>query len=250
MDHSGARGGTLRLSIDLPFQTAQAAQVGEAGFQVLHILNRHKLAATWATDTFDHPLIHKLLSSPPPHEVAVLGSRLVGTETSSFTQSLVRTLMAAGGSGLAPKTLALTSGVQVDSHLRLLAKHGFRTLRGYHERPARSPSAAHAQKVRFGIVCVPVSVSLSSTQRWSLRKPATRARRALATLREPGSLIHLAVDLARTDRGSLASDLDELLKQYKQVQPEVDGTLCLEQDSSPGGRRTATPSGRSILRAA
>ena len=252
--HSEAPG-SLVLSVDLPTRDGTCKPGDHVATQnMLALLSKHRIKATWAADNFGDAAVDKIRAAREGHEIAFLGSQWASPEhdAKQVAQNLLSKLNMADQVGLSIRTMALGHH-DVSDHLRLLAKHQVSMVRGRLDQTKRSPDA-HPEVLRYGIWIAPISFALTRSDRWAIRRPVASAHRTLKAIASDGGAMHLAVDLSQF--GSSQSDwgsLDRLLADAARCRDETGGIefLSVQQFGLRYRcRNHSSPGSRSILHAA
>lgn len=237
--------GTLLVSADFPMGSEQSL----GATRLLEIFSRHRIPATWSVgDPGRSRLARLLLSSPLPHEIAILGdASWVGVRAgrTRLAAELTRRCEAAEAAGIHVRTLALRE-TSLQDHWDLLAKHRIRVVRtGI---VTQTPSASvRPRSIRMGVWQTAPSASLPDETRWWPERSGLRAAQAAAA----GAMVHWLVDGARCDQRHLRI-IDRVLSYAAACQQS--GRLKF---STIGGAVAAVATGhqatrpiRSILRSA
>ena len=200
---------------------------------------------------FWQPLVQQIRASSGSHELALLGDHFLGNAVGAkqFAQGLIRGFMDAGSAGVTPEVLAHATPIACTDQVRLLAKHRIRVLRGPHSETTRKVCAAYPQKLRFGVSRLPVSLALTNSRGWSIRRPVAKALRAIRCIHQIGRPLHLALDLRSANPHQIAADLRQLLEEHRE-RHNSDASVSLCLGAAVAANEAAAGRSRSILRAA
>lgn len=251
------------VSIDLELdpmrpERDQTRSLDTAATNLMRLLARHRVPATWAVaDPAISAATDQLLSDDLGHEIAVLGDPTwVGKEAGRmrFGRELARRVSHARAAGIPISTLALR-GTELVDHLDLVVKQEISIVRadyrdlstGWFSRPIAQLPAA----LRFGLWEIPPSMQMpveKGMRFWSSNR--RRARKGIDRAIQEQAVFHLQIDALKfAERGESAErSLDQILRHASSRATEnaIEIAPLRVVAQRLVGERTAAPA-RSIL---
>jgi hypothetical protein len=254
--------GILAISIDLELdpqhcRPQQQRSLDRVASQLLDLLGKHRLPATWAVaDPAISAATEKLVAARAGHEIAVLGDQAwVGNNAGRlrFGRELARRVMRGREMGLPITTLALRN-VNLDAHLDLVVKNGLTAVRGPESTAHRKTEFNQPQSLYSGMWLMWPSLVLPGNSRWLPGGGRIwAAKRGLEQAVACREVFHLMINgLTLTERSWMAlRGIDQVLRRAAKLQTQgrLEIATLANAVSRLNGLRQTVPA-RSILRPA
>lgn len=256
----GAGSGRLVISVDLESDLRQQISSDGLGLDavtddLLQILARHRLPATWAVaDPVHSAATESVLNSNTEHEMGVLGDSSwvgPGSSRSRFARELARRIEGARERGLSVSSLLLRD-VLLSDHLDLLVKHRVSIVRQGTGTSGKQTCLASPQPLRFGLWQLPESLRLPRTTRWPFGVGQS-VRRVIGRAISSGQTVHLVIDAPRlVDSGNSGLHVLEHVLRYAQQQQQRGNLQIVPLGQLGEGMKPKrrSQSSRSVLRPA
>jgi len=215
--------GILVVSVDLEPSIEQrvkfdAQKVAATGKQILGLLARYNVPATWSLfDPGRSKAPRAILSGMVEHEIAVAGDQSwvgEGAGRTRFARELSRRVSGARSVGLPASTITLRNAELGENH-DLLVKHDISMIRPGKVTGASNASESKPCPIRYGVWQLPAHFQFPGKRHWLPGGTVASARKAIQRAVAGKQVLHLTIDipqLAKTGQSGIQG-LDWILRE-------------------------------------